>query len=71
MVEFDSVIGAYVAPGDVEDDLLYAVERALEWRTRRSGKRCSKCEETKAISAFGADATRQDGLRHICRGCRR
>lgn len=35
-----------------------------------SEKRCSKCREVKAASAFSRDATRRDGLRQHCRACR-
>jgi len=32
-------------------------------------KRCAKCGETKAVSAFGRDSTRKDGLRSQCKEC--
>lgn len=40
-----------------------------EWRLRRSGKTCSRCSQTKPISAFGPDSRRPDGLRYSCRPC--
>lgn len=59
--------------GDTPEDaeaLREATRRRLAWRARRGGKECSKCRETKPVSAFGRDATRSDGLRIYCRACR-
>jgi len=34
-------------------------------------KRCAKCGETKAVSAFGRDSTKKDGLLYQCKECAR
>jgi len=36
-----------------------------------ASKRCSTCKETKAVSAFGRDSTKKDGLRSECKECAR
>lgn len=68
MIEF---IEAYAdSPGE-RQALREYVERALDYRRRHSGKECPKCNETKPLSAFGADSKEKDGLRHVCNACRR
>lgn len=47
------------------------LQAALGAYTRRSGKVCPTCKEFKALSAFGSDSTRPDGLTASCRQCRR
>jgi len=34
-------------------------------------KRCAKCKETKAVSAFSRDSTKKDGLLYQCKECAR
>lgn len=55
---------------DGDGRLAAATLARLRWRARRGGKRCPKCQETKPVSEFGANATRQDGLSVYCRSCR-
>ncbi len=57
-------------PDDVEA-LVAATRRRIEWRTRRGGKRCSRCGEVLPVRQFARDSGRSDGLDHRCRACRR
>lgn len=48
------------------------LQDALASYARRSGKTClGPCGEFKALSAYGADSSRSDGLTVYCRQCRR
>lgn len=47
------------------------LQDALSSYTRRSGKVCQACKEFKALSAYGTDASRSDGLTVYCRQCRK
>lgn len=73
----DSLIRQYLQrkhPG-VDGDYLSQREAllqdALSSYARRSGKMCLACKEFKALSAYGTDASRPDGLTVYCRQCRR
>lgn len=37
--------------------------------TKAAMKRCNKCGDTKAITAFGYNRSTKDGRCHYCRGC--
>lgn len=63
------VVERYDGPSGEGARLLSQVLAARAYRLRRSGKECSRCRETKPISAFGPDTRRPDGLRYVCRSC--
>lgn len=73
----DSLIRQYLQrkhPGMTGEYLLQRetlLQDALSSYTRRSGKVCGACTEFKALSAYGADASRSDGLSVYCRQCRK
>ena len=61
-------------PGVSDEYLLQRealLQDALSSYARRSGKICLACKEFKALSAYGADASRSDGLTVYCRQCRK
>ena len=56
--------------GDGEASALAAdAMRRLAWRRRRGGKVCAACGEAKALSEFGPDDRKPDGLDPRCRPC--
>lgn len=60
------------ADGVEPEVLAEAVARRAAWRSRRGFKLCAgPCRLRKPPSAFGRDSTRPDGLRAVCRVCRR
>lgn len=61
---------AVAAPyDDAQGTLASAVVRRLHYRQARSGKRCERCGDTKALSAFSTHSRNRDGLRRYCRLC--
>ncbi len=60
---------------DGDDDEVRLLEanalRRLEYRRRRGGKECPRCEETKPVSAFRRHSGKSDGLYAVCRDCER
>jgi hypothetical protein len=57
-----------------EEEARQAYESALRrvaWRKGRGYKVCSSCQERLSPSEFGVDSTNPDGLRRVCRRCRR
>lgn len=52
-----------------EGDLLRSTLAALARRQADSGKVCARCDTKKALSAFGPDARKGDGLQSTCRVC--
>lgn len=57
-------------PEATDDFIAWRLERLAQMGSR-AGKTCVKCGEFKALSAFGSDASRTDGLSIYCRACRR
>lgn len=46
-----------------------AVLARRRWLMENASKRCSSCGEDKPLSAFGQNASRDDGLAHSCLEC--
>lgn len=61
----------YDGPDDEASRLLAQALRRRDWRLRRGGKECASCHTVRPVAAFGADASRRDGLNPRCRSCRR
>lgn len=60
------------ADGVEPEVLAEAVARRASWRSRHGYKVCAgTCGLRKPPSEFGKDSTRPDGLRAVCRACRR
>lgn len=51
--------------------LVEAVLARRDWRARRGFKVCASCGLEKPPTEFGKDSSRADGLRVVCRECRR
>lgn len=65
-----AICAKYDDGGGEAEQLRRDTSRRLEWRRRRGGKVCARCSEGKPLRAFGADASRRDGLAVYCRECR-
>lgn len=47
------------------------LEDALASYSKRSGKKCMKCQQFRSLNEFGTDSSKFDGLSVYCRRCRR
>lgn len=66
----EAAIAEIAAKYDGEAEALRAAAlRRLAWRTRRGGKECSRCHETKPVGSFSSDSRRPDGLAYACLSC--
>jgi len=58
----------------VRDDTIHHIESRWTMTADEitvASKRCAKCGETKAVSAFSRHSTKKDGLRSECKECAR
>ncbi|MCS5718602.1 hypothetical protein N1027_10700 [Herbiconiux sp. CPCC 205763] len=54
---------------DPDGELAASVLRQLAWRLRHSGKDCANCGRALAMTEFGRDVRKRDGLEDRCKAC--
>lgn len=65
----DAMCAKYDDGGGEAEALRVQAFRRLLWRRGRSGKVCSSCGESRALSEFGPRYDTSDGKRTVCRPC--